>query len=87
VAGVDGVPTDVRAVALNVTVTGPTVGGFVTVYPDGLTRPNTSNLNFTKGETIPNQVVVPVGSDGKIDFYNLAGATNVVVDLAGYFQD
>ena len=87
VAGVDGVPaTGVTAVVLNVTVTGPTVGGWVVAYPDGIARPNPgSNLNFTAGETIANMVVVPVGADGKVDFYNEAGSTSLVADLAGYF--
>ncbi len=86
VTGTDGVPaTGVTAVVLNVTATGPTAGSDVIVYPDGQPRPGTSNLNFTRGETIPNLVVVPVGADGKVDFYNLDGSVNLVADLAGYY--
>jgi Bacterial Ig-like domain (group 3) len=66
VTGVDGVPASgVTAVVLNVTATGPTASSFVTVYPDGGTRPVASNLNFTRGQTIPNLVVVPVGATGR----------------------
>jgi hypothetical protein len=72
-------------VVLNVTVVGPTANSAVTVYPDGETRPGTSNLNFTRGETIPNLVVAPVGTDGKVDFYNYAGSVNLVADLSGYY--
>jgi len=75
----------VTAVVLNVTATGPTASSFVTVYPDGGTRPVTSDLNFTAGETIPNLVVVPVGADGKVDFYNDAGSVNLIADLSGYY--
>jgi uncharacterized membrane protein len=86
VTGVDGVPSSgVTAVVLNVTAVGPTAASFVTVYPDGQARPDTSNLDFAKGETIPNLVVVPVGADGKVDFYNDAGSVNLLADLAGYF--
>jgi YVTN family beta-propeller protein len=86
VEGVDGVPASgVTAVVLNVTATDPTASSYVTVYPDGSTRPVASNLNFTAGETIPNLVVVPVGADGKIDFYNNAGSTDLVADLEGYY--
>jgi GH25 family lysozyme M1 (1,4-beta-N-acetylmuramidase) len=86
VTGLDGVPTSgVSAVVLNVTATDPTASSYVTVYPDGQTRPIASNLNFTAGETIPNLVTVPVGSDGKIDFYNNSGSVNLVADLAGYY--
>ncbi|MGH3301040.1 MAG: putative Ig domain-containing protein, partial [Streptosporangiaceae bacterium] len=87
VAGVDGVPaTGVTAVVLNLTATDPTATSFVTAYPDGATRPLASNLNFTRLETIPNLVIVPVGADGKVDFFNAAGSTDLVADLAGYYS-
>src|SRR5258708_35575172 len=85
VAGTNGVPASgVTAVVLNVTVTGPTANSYVTVYPDGQPRPGTSSLNFTKGETIPNLVIVPV-VNGKVDFYNAAGAVNIIADMTGYY--
>ncbi len=87
VEGHGGVPASgVGAVVLNVTVTDPQLGGYLTVYPDGVTRPATSNLNFLKGETIPNLVVAPVGSDGKVDFYNGSGGTvQILGDVSGWF--
>jgi hypothetical protein len=84
------VPSNATAVALNVTVAA-TDGGHVTdasylsVYPTGGTKPYVSNLNWTKGETVPNSVIVPVGTDGSISFYNHSGYTDIVVDLEGYF--
>jgi subtilisin family serine protease len=86
VLGRAGVPaTGVGAVALNVTATGPTTAGFLTVYPTGRPLPQTSNLNFPAGQTVPNSVIVPVGADGKISIYNGLGSTNIVVDIAGWF--
>jgi hypothetical protein len=88
VDGVDGVPASgVTAVVLNVTAVGPTTSGYLTVFPNGETQPTVSNLNFTAGEVIPNLVTVPVGADGKIDFYNFAGSVNIVADLAGYYTN
>jgi hypothetical protein len=29
--------------------------------------------------------VVPVGADGKVDFYNNMGTTHLIVDLEGYY--
>jgi len=79
------VPAGATAVILNTTVTAPTAPGFLTVYPDGVTLPSASNLNFTAGQTVPNLVMVPVHA-GKVDFYNAAsGTVHVVADLAGYF--
>ncbi len=86
IEGVDGVPADgVSAVVLNLTATDPTDSSFVTAYADGDAIPSSSNLNFTAGETIPNLVVVPVGADGKVDFYNHTGSVNLVADLEGYY--
>ncbi|MET8311355.1 hypothetical protein ABZV00_31805, partial [Micromonospora sp. NPDC005173] len=87
VAGHGGVPaTGVGAVVLNVTVTGPTTAGFVTVYPTGSTRPTASNLNFTAKQTIPNLVVAKVGTGGAINLYNgSSGTVHLVADVAGYY--
>lgn len=87
VEGADGVPaTGVAAVVLNVTVAQPAASGFITVYPDGSPRPLASNLNFSPGAAVPNLVVAPVGSDGKVDLYNGApGNVQLVADVSGYF--
>ena len=79
------VPIDATAVALNVTVTDTSAGGWLAVFPAGESLPLESNLNWTAGETVPNLVIVPVGSDGQVTFFNHAGSTDVVVDLEGYF--
>jgi hypothetical protein len=68
VTGRGGVPASgVSAVVLNVTVTGPAQTGFVTVYGAGATRPGVSDLNFVKGQTVPNLVIAPVGTGGVVD--------------------
>ena len=88
VLGVGGVPsTGVSAVVLNVTATDPAAVGYLTAWPDGVSRPLASNLNFTAGQTVPNLVVAPVGADGKVDIYNGSGATvQVVADVSGWFS-
>ncbi|MCU1367916.1 MAG: hypothetical protein JWN39_3555, partial [Ilumatobacteraceae bacterium] len=84
VAGRAGVPATASAVVLNVTVTGPTASGFITVYPCGADRPNSSNLNFTVGQTIPNAVIAKVGVAGTVCLYTNT-ATHLLVDTNGYF--
>ncbi len=75
--------SNVTAMTLNVTVTEPGADGHLTVYPHGDAVPTVSNLNFLPGETISNQVVVPV-KDGKVSFYNASGAPlHLVVDEFG----
>ncbi|HEY8814394.1 MAG TPA: lamin tail domain-containing protein [Candidatus Dormibacteraeota bacterium] len=88
ITGAGGVPgTGVSGVILNVTATHTTAASFFTVWPDGVTQPNASNLNWTAGLTIPNRVFVPVGTGGKVDIYNGAGTADVIVDVSGYFTD
>jgi len=79
----DAVPP--TAVVLNVTVTNPTANSFLTVWPDGSTRPLTSDLNYRPGLTVPNLVVVRVGGSGAIDLYNAAGSADVIVDVVGWY--
>ncbi|MFF1871391.1 hypothetical protein [Streptomyces sp. CB03911] len=86
IAGRDGAPKGVTAVALNLTVTGPQEAGHLTAYPSGQTPPTTSNLNFTPGQTVANAVIVPVGPDGTIRIRNGSWRpADVVVDVVGYY--
>ncbi|MFR9780928.1 NosD domain-containing protein [Micromonospora sp. MS34] len=83
---IGGVPAaDISAVVLNVTVTQPTAAGFLTVYPDGTSLPNASNVNFVAKETVPNLVTVPM-TNGKIRIRNSgSGTVHVVADLQGWY--
>jgi hypothetical protein len=87
VTGTGGVLSDpnVTAVALNVTVTGPSAWSNLTVYPGQTALPGVSNLNYSPNLTISNLVIVPVGADGTVHFSNHAGTVQVIADLAGYF--
>ena len=87
VLGRGGVPSSgVGAVAVNVTVTGSTAGGYLTVFPTGTNRPLASNLNFAAGDTIPNMAIAKLGADGSISIYNLTGSVHVIVDVLGWFS-
>lgn len=86
IAGIRGIPDDATSVVLNVTAVGPTApGGYLTVYPTGEARPNSSNLNFNPGDVVPNLVIAKVGAGGSISIFNAVGNTNVLVDVMGYF--
>lgn len=86
ITGVDNIPDNASSVALNVTEADNTGGGgYLTVYPDGATRPTASNVNFPSGDTRPNFDIAKLGTDGAIDIYNLNGKTDVVVDIQGFF--
>ncbi|MEZ5142956.1 MAG: hypothetical protein R2726_10620 [Acidimicrobiales bacterium] len=87
VTGVGGVPGTAKAVTLNVTVTSTTAASFLSIYPNGTTRPLVSSLNWTAGQTIPNAVTVKVGASGQIRIYNPSGNVHVIVDVVGYYDD
>jgi hypothetical protein len=96
-----GVPaTHVKGVLLNVTATGPTQGGWLTISPGDATIPNASNLNFAPGQTVPNLVAVKLGATGpnagNVEITNTdvatpphppAGSVNVIADVTGYYGD
>ena len=89
----------VTAGVLNATVTQPASSGFLSFYPyepsDPTAKPTTSNVNFSKGETIPNLVIASPGTqlDPSYDAYDVgvyfggAGNTQLVLDLFGFFEN
>jgi hypothetical protein len=86
--GVGGVPsTGVSAVVLNVTAVDQSANGYFTLFPTGQSRPLASNVNWTPGMTVPNRVIVPVGTGGQVTIYNALGSADAVVDVNGYFTD
>lgn len=84
VAGRGGAADNALAVVLNVTVTGPVQGGYITVFPCGSSRPLASNLNYGAGQTVANMVVAKVGAVGKVCLF-AAGSTHLVADVNGFF--
>jgi Repeat of unknown function (DUF5650) len=84
IAGRANVPANAKAVIVNVTATGPTADGFLTVYPCGTPVPNASNLNFKMDASIANLVVSKLGAGGELCIETSA-ATHLVVDVTGYF--
>jgi hypothetical protein len=84
VTDIVGVPSTASAVVLNVTVTGPTGTGYLTVYPANVAQPEASNVNYVSGQTVPNVVISGVSFDGRINIYAYAEA-HIIVDVAGWF--
>ena len=79
------VPANASAVVLNVTITQPTAPTFITVWPAGVDRPGTSNLNAYPGDTRPVAVIVQLGAGQAVDLYNAFGTSQLIVDLAGWY--
>jgi hypothetical protein len=88
VTGRAGVPSSgVSSVLLNLTATGGSSSGWVTAWPTGSARQDTSSLNIARpGQTVANLVSVPVGADGTVSFYS-SGGTQLLGDVQGYVTD
>jgi hypothetical protein len=77
-------PPSMGAAMLNVTVTNPSAGGYLTVWPCGQPRPLASNLNFVSGQTIANAVLATPGSSNNTCLQSNVDV-DVVIDLQGNF--
>ncbi len=84
VAGHGGVPAGATAVIANLTATNTTSWGFLSAWPAGAPRPASSNLNFLGGQTVPNLVMLKLGTGGRLSIANGPGSAHVIVDVMGY---
>ena len=81
------IPADAVAVMVNLTYTGGGTGadGWITAFPAGGSKPNASNINKSKVDTVANLVAVRIGDDGKISIANSGTPVHLLGDIAGYF--
>jgi hypothetical protein len=84
VSGVGTIPAEATGVVLNLTANGATSAGYVTATPTGSPRADTSVLNLTPGQDLPNMITTTVGEGGRIDLYNFTGSVHLIADVAGY---
>jgi len=74
----------ISAAVMNITGTAPWDSGFVTAFPAGFARPNSSNLNITSWpQTIANHAIVRVSTRGA-SLYTSAGM-HMIADVAGWY--
>jgi uncharacterized repeat protein (TIGR02543 family) len=86
IAGICGIPAGAAAYSFNVTVL-PTNGSldYLTVWPQGGTRPIVSTLNDNTGTAVANAAIVPAGANQATAFYANNNNTDLLVDTNGYF--
>jgi hypothetical protein len=80
----------IAAMALNVTVTNPTTSGWLTVYVDDGTHhnsnvPNTSDVNFSPGQTVANATIIDLNGVMAFNVYNSNGYTDIIIDVDGLY--
>ena len=77
-------PAGAKAVAINVTTTDSLGPGFVTAYPCGGGRPDTSTVNYLANEQRAGHTIIGVGVGGTICLWAYS-TVHVVVDIEGWF--
>jgi len=86
-SGACGVPADAKAVALNVTVTGSSSGGALTLFPGTGGAPITTTISFAAGKTRANNAVIGLAA-GVLSVLSRqdSGSVHVILDVSGYFR-
>jgi hypothetical protein len=81
-----GIPANAVAIVGNATVVNFISTGFhwITLFPSDAPQPNSSNLNFSDNQIVPNWFTVKLGPDGAFKIYSHA-LTHFIVDVAGYY--
>lgn len=81
-----GIPASARAYSLNITVVPQGPLGYLTVFPTGQPQGGSSTLNSWNGRVVANAAIVAAGAGGSISIF-VTDATNVIVDVNGYFTE
>jgi len=87
VRGIGGVPATATAVIVNLTVTQPTGSGYLSVHAGGTAAPDTSNINFTIGQSKARLAIVPLDALGRLRVSaGGSSAEHFIIDVQGYFE-
>jgi len=83
-----GIASAARAVALNVTVAGPSTTGFLALFPSDIPKPVTSTISFSAGKTRANNGLLGLSLLGDLTVFNSSTSpAQTIVDVAGYFRE
>ncbi len=82
-----GLTNDAVAVSINLTAAAPSGQGYLTAYPFGESRGDTSSLNVRPGVNRAIGAIVKLGIDGGRIGFNVfvENGAHVIVDVTGYF--
>lgn len=85
VTGVDGIPSTATGVAVDLTTTYETGGGYLEVYPTGSTVAADTALTYQTNYLTSMSADVPLGTGGTITIVPMGSATRVYADISGYY--
>jgi hypothetical protein len=87
VIAADVVPAGATAVAINVTVAGPTGPNFLSVVPGDAASFTASTINWPGGFDAANGTIVKVDTSRQLKAFcgDQSGSTHVIIDVTGYY--
>ncbi len=88
ISGRGGIPANAVGVTGNLTVTGQTATGSVTLGPIVGGAPGNATISIAKGDTLANGVVMPLDRSGRLEAVysgSIGSTTQLVLDVTGYF--
>jgi Collagen triple helix repeat (20 copies) len=85
-AALGDLPADTTALTFNLTYVDGEGVGFATVWPDGESMPNVSNLNKVGAGPVANLATVKVGPAGRVRLHNTGGRSHYIMDFSGYYE-
>jgi uncharacterized repeat protein (TIGR01451 family) len=78
-----GAPASAQSFVLNATVVPPGPMGFLTLWPQGASKPLVSTLNAPDGTITSNMAIVPT-TNGSVSAFG-SNPTHLILDISGYF--
>ncbi|MEU9383260.1 LamG-like jellyroll fold domain-containing protein, partial [Streptomyces sp. NPDC048279] len=86
ITGLNGVPSNATAVAVNLAAASATDAGYLETYATGYTPPSAHSLSFTAGNAITSLAGdVPIGTGGTITISVQTSAAAVIAEVNGYY--
>ncbi len=87
-SGQCGIPSDAKALAINITVTEGAAGGDIVICQTGIVPPAVPIISYGTGQTRANNGILALGAGGDfmVKSEQQAGTVHVIVDVEGYFR-
>jgi hypothetical protein len=80
-----GIPSAAKAYSLNITVVPPGPLSFLAAWPSDKPFPGVSTLNSPKGTTLANAAIVPASAANGSILVTAGNATDLIIDINGFF--
>jgi hypothetical protein len=83
------IPSSATAITANLTVTGQSKAGYVSLTPTNNNSPTTSTINFPVGDNRANGLTIPldpITGDVSAVYKATSGTVNLILDVTGYYS-